>query len=106
MTCAVSSRRSWLAIPWRSTLAEPVSGLFPYKEERLPMRCSSKLPDQAVLFVGDFIMPYLGAPFVEEGNLQGLFEAIDIIVEKQPKYLLHGHEPLTRNFTSPTMLAQ
>jgi hypothetical protein len=51
-------------------------------------------------------MPYLGAPFVEEGNLQGLFDAIDILVEKQPKYLLHGHEPLTRNFTSAAMLAQ
>jgi glyoxylase-like metal-dependent hydrolase (beta-lactamase superfamily II) len=65
-----------------------------------------ELPDQGVLFVGDFIMPYLGAPFVEEGNLQGLFDAIDVVVEKHPKYLLHGHEPLTRNFTSPAMLAQ
>src|SRR5262245_23900719 len=46
------------------------------------------------------------APFVEEGNLQGLFEAIDVIVEKKPKYLLHCHEPLTRNFTSPEILAQ
>src|SRR5713101_1185937 len=27
------------------------------------------LPDEGVLFVGDFIMPYLGAPFVEEGDL-------------------------------------
>ena len=65
-----------------------------------------ELPDQGVMFVGDFIMPYLGAPFVEEGNLQGLFDAIDLIVEKKPKYLLHGHEPLTQNFTSPEMLAQ
>ena len=29
------------------------------------------LPDQGVMFAGDFIMPYLGAPFVEEGNFQG-----------------------------------
>jgi glyoxylase-like metal-dependent hydrolase (beta-lactamase superfamily II) len=65
-----------------------------------------ELPEQGVMFVGDFIMPYLGAPFVEGGNLQGLFDAIDILVEKQPKYLLHGHEPLTRNFTSAAMLAQ
>jgi glyoxylase-like metal-dependent hydrolase (beta-lactamase superfamily II) len=64
------------------------------------------LPDQAVMFVGDFTMPYLGAPFVEEGDLQGLLDAIDIVVQKQPKYLLHGHEPLTRNFASPAMLAQ
>jgi alkyl sulfatase BDS1-like metallo-beta-lactamase superfamily hydrolase len=64
------------------------------------------LPDEGVLFVGDFIMPYLGAPFVEEGDLQGLMDAIDIVVQNKPRYLLHGHEPLTRNFTSASMLAQ
>ena len=64
------------------------------------------LPDESVLFVGDFIMPYLGAPFVEEGDFQGLMDAIDIVVQKNPRYLLHGHEPLTRNFTSASMLAQ
>jgi hypothetical protein len=36
------------------------------------------LPDRHVLFAGDFIMPYLGAPFVEEGNLDGLLAAIDV----------------------------
>src|SRR5260370_972642 len=64
------------------------------------------LPDERILFVGDFIMPYLGAPFVEEGDLQGLLDAIDIVVQKNPRYLLHGHEPLTRNFASASMLAQ
>jgi glyoxylase-like metal-dependent hydrolase (beta-lactamase superfamily II) len=64
------------------------------------------LPDEGVLFVGDFIMPYLGAPFVEEGDFQGLLDAIDIVVQKNPRYLLHGHEPLTRNFASASMLAQ
>jgi glyoxylase-like metal-dependent hydrolase (beta-lactamase superfamily II) len=64
------------------------------------------LPDLGVLFVGDFIMPYIGAPFVVEGDLQGLVDAIDIVVEKHPAHLLHGHEPLTRNFASASMLAQ
>ena len=64
------------------------------------------LPDQGVMFVGDFIMPYLGAPFVQEGDLQGLLDAIDIVVQRNPRYLLHGHEPLTRNFTPAAMLAQ
>jgi glyoxylase-like metal-dependent hydrolase (beta-lactamase superfamily II) len=63
------------------------------------------LPDAGVMFVGDFIMPYLGAPFVEEGDFQGLLDAIDILVAAHPQYLLHGHEPLTRNFTSTSMLA-
>ena len=64
------------------------------------------LPDQGVIFVGDFIMPYLGAPFVEEGDFHGLLDAIDIVVQKNPRYLLHGHEPLTQNFASPSMLAR
>src|SRR5260370_4814819 len=63
------------------------------------------LPDLGVLFVGDFIMPYIGAPFVVEGDFQGLLDAIDIVVQKNPRYMLHGHEPLTRNFSSPDMLA-
>src|SRR5499426_2852465 len=37
------------------------------------------LPDQSVMFVGDFIMPYLGAQFVQEGDLHGLLDAIDIV---------------------------
>ena len=64
------------------------------------------LPDEKVMFVGDVIMPYLGAPFVEEGDLQGLFDAIDVIISRNPQYLLHGHEPLTRNFSSPLILSQ
>ncbi len=64
------------------------------------------LPDEGVMFVGDFIMPYLGAPFVEEGDFQGLLDAIDVVVDKNPRYLLHGHEPLTRVFNSTSMLAQ
>jgi glyoxylase-like metal-dependent hydrolase (beta-lactamase superfamily II) len=81
-------------------------GLIPIQGGETPDGMFIELPDQGVLFVGDFIMPYLGAPFVEEGNLQGLLDAIDIVVEKHPKHLLHGHEPLTRNFTTPAMLAQ
>jgi glyoxylase-like metal-dependent hydrolase (beta-lactamase superfamily II) len=64
------------------------------------------LPDLGVMFVGDFIMPYIGAPFVMEGDFDGLLDAIDVVVQKHPRYMLHGHEPLTRNFSSPEMLAQ
>jgi glyoxylase-like metal-dependent hydrolase (beta-lactamase superfamily II) len=63
------------------------------------------LPEVGVMFVGDFIMPYLGAPFVPEGDFQGLLDAIDILIAAHPQHLLHGHEPLTRNFTSASMLA-
>jgi glyoxylase-like metal-dependent hydrolase (beta-lactamase superfamily II) len=63
------------------------------------------LPDDRVMFMGDVIMPYLGAPFDEDGDLQGLFDAIDVIVNRNPQHLLHGHEPITRNFTSPLILS-
>jgi glyoxylase-like metal-dependent hydrolase (beta-lactamase superfamily II) len=63
-------------------------------------------PDLGAIFVGDFMMPYLGAPFLAEGNLPGLLDAIDVVVDKQPRHLLHGHEPLTRNFSSSSILAR
>ena len=62
------------------------------------------LPDEKVMFMGDVIMPYLGAPFAEEGDLQGLLDALDTVVSRNPQHLLHGHEPLTRVFDSPVIL--
>jgi glyoxylase-like metal-dependent hydrolase (beta-lactamase superfamily II) len=64
------------------------------------------LPELGVLFVGDFIMPYIGAPFAVEGNVQGLLAAIDVVLQKSPRHLLHGHVQLTENFSSPEILAQ
>ena len=61
-------------------------------------------PDDGLMFAGDFVMPYLGGPFIEEGNLDGLLEAIDVIASKNPRHLLYGHEPLTRIFASPSMM--
>jgi glyoxylase-like metal-dependent hydrolase (beta-lactamase superfamily II) len=63
------------------------------------------LPDEKVMFMGDVIMPYLGAPFAQEGDLEGLFGSIEEIVSRNPQYLLQGHEPLTRNFSSPLILS-
>jgi hypothetical protein len=63
------------------------------------------LPDEKVMFMGDVIMPYLGAPFAEEGDLQGLLDSIDVVVTRNPQHLLHGHEPLTRVFSSPLILS-
>lgn len=63
------------------------------------------LPDHGVLFVGDILMPYLGAPFIEEGSPDGMLAGIDQVLALQPRLLLHGHEPLTRLFDSTAMLA-
>jgi glyoxylase-like metal-dependent hydrolase (beta-lactamase superfamily II) len=62
------------------------------------------LTDEKVMFMGDVIMPYLGAPFAEEGDLHGLLDALDTVVSRNPQHLLHGHEPLTRVFNSPVIL--
>ena len=62
------------------------------------------MPEQGALFVGDILMPYLGAPFVEEGSVDGLLAAIDQVHALKPRHLLHGHEPLTRIFSSTAML--
>ena len=62
------------------------------------------LPDHGVLFVGDILMPYFGAPFAEEGSVEGLLAAIEQVYALKPRLLLHGHEPLTRVFGSTAML--
>jgi glyoxylase-like metal-dependent hydrolase (beta-lactamase superfamily II) len=62
------------------------------------------MPDLGVLFVGDILMPYFGAPFEPEGSVDGLLAAIDQVHALKPQLLLHGHEPLTRSFTSTAML--
>ncbi|MEP6826015.1 MAG: MBL fold metallo-hydrolase, partial [Ramlibacter sp.] len=64
------------------------------------------LPDLGVLFAGDILMPYFGAPFIEEGSVDGVLSAIDQVNALKPRLLLHGHEPLTRIFDSTTMLAE
>jgi glyoxylase-like metal-dependent hydrolase (beta-lactamase superfamily II) len=63
------------------------------------------LPDRQTLFVGDFAMPYLGAPFAAEGSLDGLLDAIDVVARLKPRHLLHGHEPLNRIFPTPRVLS-
>ena len=56
------------------------------------------LPASGVLFVGDIIMPYLGAPFMPEGSAEELFVAMATIRALAPRLLIHGHPSLTENF--------
>jgi glyoxylase-like metal-dependent hydrolase (beta-lactamase superfamily II) len=62
------------------------------------------MPREGIMFTGDVMMPYIGGPFLEEGNLDGMFVAIEDISKRNPRLLLHGHEPLTRVFNSPALL--
>jgi glyoxylase-like metal-dependent hydrolase (beta-lactamase superfamily II) len=57
------------------------------------------LPASGVLFTGDVMMPYLGAPFFAEGSPQGLLDALALIADINPRALVHGHTTLTELFT-------
>ena len=57
------------------------------------------LPASGVLFVGDVMMPYLGAPFFAEGSPDGLLDVLRLIAELNPRVLVHGHPVLTEVFT-------
>jgi len=57
------------------------------------------LPASGVLFTGDVLMPFLGAPFLPEGSAEGLFETLELIQRLAPRLLVHGHTPLTEQFT-------
>jgi glyoxylase-like metal-dependent hydrolase (beta-lactamase superfamily II) len=57
------------------------------------------LPASGVLFTGDVMMPYLGAPFFAEGSPDGLLEALKLITELEPRALVQGHTVLTEVFT-------
>ena len=57
------------------------------------------LPGHEVAFTGDMIMPYIGAPFLPEGSIDGLFEAMRLAQDLNPRLLIHGHPPLTELFT-------
>ncbi|HZV64795.1 MAG TPA: MBL fold metallo-hydrolase [Telluria sp.] len=62
------------------------------------------MPGLRLTFVGDVMMPYLGAPFLNEGSPEGMLAAIEQIHALQPQRLMHGHEPLTRVFPTPAIL--
>jgi glyoxylase-like metal-dependent hydrolase (beta-lactamase superfamily II) len=57
------------------------------------------LPASGVLFTGDVMMPYLGAPFFAEGSPEGLLETLQLIVKLDPKTLVQGHTVLSDLFT-------
>jgi glyoxylase-like metal-dependent hydrolase (beta-lactamase superfamily II) len=63
------------------------------------------LPQRGVVFTGDMIMPYIGAPFLPEGSIEGLFEAMRLVQELNPRLLIQGHPPLTELFTVETFPA-
>ena len=73
--------------------------LYPTPGGETPDALMVFLPASGLLFTGDVMMPYLGAPFFAEGSPSGLLETLRFIGQLQPRTLIHGHAPLTELFT-------
>ena len=56
------------------------------------------LPGPGLLFTGDVMTPYIGAPFSAEGSPEGLLETLGFIRDLRPRALIQGHTPLTEVF--------
>ncbi len=74
-------------------------GLYPVRGGETVDGLLVHLPASGVVFTGDIIMPYLGAPFLPEGSAEGLFETMSLLRQLEPRLLIHGHTPLTERFT-------
>ncbi|MCG8606933.1 MBL fold metallo-hydrolase, partial [bacterium] len=53
------------------------------------------LPSLGVIFMGDALMPFYGEPWVEEGFIDEAIDMMDQALQRQPKYILHGHYGIT-----------
>ncbi len=74
-------------------------GLYPVRGGETEDALLVHLPASGVVFTGDVMMPYLGAPFLPEGSAEGLFEMMRLVQRLGPRLLIHGHTPITDNFT-------
>jgi glyoxylase-like metal-dependent hydrolase (beta-lactamase superfamily II) len=73
--------------------------LIPVRGGETPDALMVHLPASGLLFTGDVMMPYLGAPFTAEGSPEGLLDTLRYIRELAPRQLIQGHITLTQNFT-------
>ncbi len=88
------------------TLGGTTIRLLPIEGGETPDGMFIYLPDESTLFAGDFVMPYFGAPFVNEGNVDGLMAAVTQVTALAPRHILLGHAPLTRIFHDAATLEQ
>jgi glyoxylase-like metal-dependent hydrolase (beta-lactamase superfamily II) len=61
-------------------------------------------PQLRLVFAGDMIMPYLGAPFVAEGGPDGLVRSLDVVATLGDVDVLHGHQGINRIFPTTEAL--
>jgi glyoxylase-like metal-dependent hydrolase (beta-lactamase superfamily II) len=92
--------------PTDVTLGGTAIRLLPIDGGETPDGLFIFLPEESTLFAGDFVMPYFGAPFVNEGNVDGLMTAVAQVATLAPQHILSGHAPLTRVFHDVATLRQ
>ena len=61
-------------------------------------------PEEKLVFTGDLFMPYLGAPFADEGNAEGYVEAVSLVKSLDPEHIVHGHYGIHRMFPTKQAL--
>lgn len=71
--------------------------LIPAPGSETPDALFIHAPDDDILFAGDFVMPFSGQPFVEEGNPDALLEAPKLI-EKIEHQSYHTWAPTANWF--------
>jgi len=84
--------------PTSVTIGGSKFDLIPAPASETPDALFIKLNSPDVLFVGDTIMPFIGAPFIEEGSPDGFIAAARLVEALNPQVILHGHRPLTDFF--------
>ena len=81
------------------TLTEQRSILFPLPARKPDDALLIHLPEEGIIFGGDFVMPYPGAPFAEEGTVEGFIDGITAAEDLKPKQT-YAHDGI--NFLFPT----
>lgn len=66
------------------------------------------LHDHGVLYCGDFIVPWVGSPYVVEGDVDALLDSMEFVakIKPEPKYLLCGHWAVTQFYPDVNALAR
>ena len=62
------------------------------------------VPDLAVVFMGDALMPFYGEPWVEEGFIEEAMDTMDEVLRRRPQKILHGHVGITVLYGEPQQL--
>jgi glyoxylase-like metal-dependent hydrolase (beta-lactamase superfamily II) len=88
-----------IAEPTTLTIGGTEFVLFPSSGGETSDALMAYLPASGVLFAGDVMMPYLGAPFFAEGSPDGLLDVLEFITRLEPRLLIHGHTTLADLFT-------